>query len=78
MKLSDVKIGEKFFYLDHKERSNRMYLRIDLDLKILFPTLTKDCTSFADLVPVLDLTSYKISAINGNYEVEVEHDNVFI
>lgn len=78
MKLSDVKIGDKFFHLDEKNQSNKMYLRIDIDLKLLFPTLAKDCRDFSNLVPALDLSTYKISCLSGAYEVEVEYDNVFI
>ena len=73
MRLGDVKVGDKFWYT-----GERMYLRIDMDLKVMLPTLTRDSTSFANLVPCLDLTSYKVLCLNGDYEVEVEHDNVFI
>ena len=73
MWLRDLKIGDKFWYTGEK-----MYLRIDMDLKVMLPTLTRDNRSFANLVPCLDLTSYKIMCLNGDYEVEVEYDNVFI
>ena len=73
MRLRNVKIGDKFWYT-----CDRMYLRIDMDLKVMLPTLTKDGTSFANLVPCLDLTSYKVIGLNSDYEVEVEYDNVFI
>lgn len=78
MRLGDVKIGEKFYHLNKENKSDRMYLRIDMDLKILFPTLTKDYTSFSNLVPALDLTTCRISCLSGDYEVEIEHDNVYI
>ena len=78
MRLGDVKVGEKFYHLNEKNQSDRMYLRIDMDLKMLFPTLTKDYTSFSNLVPALDLTTYRISCLSCDYEVEVEHDNVYI
>ena len=78
MRLYDVKVGEKFYHLNEKNQSDRMYLRIDIDLKMLLPTLTKDGTSFSNLVPALDLTTYRISCLSSDYEVEVEHDNVFI
>ena len=73
MTCSDVKIGDKFWYT-----GERMYLRIDIDLKAMSPTLTSESRNFANLVPCLDLTSYKVVCLNGDYEVEVEHDNVFI
>lgn len=73
MRLGNVKIGDKFWYT-----SERMYLRINMDLKVMFPTLTRDSRSFANLVPCLDLTSYKVMCLNEDYEIEVEHDNVFI
>lgn len=73
MKLRDVKIGDKFWYT-----SERMYLRINMDLKVMLPTLISEGRSFANLVPCLDLTSCKVVCLNGDYEVEVEHDNVFI
>lgn len=75
MKLSDVKIGDKVFHLDENNQSNRMYLRIDLDLKSM---LTRDHQDLSNIVPVLDLTTYKICGLNGDYEVEVEYDNVSI
>lgn len=78
MKLSDVKIGEKFYHLNMENKSFRMYLRIDMDLKAILPTLTRDSRTFANMVPCLDLTTYKVMCLNGDYEVEVEHDNVFI
>lgn len=73
MRLGKVKVGDKFWYT-----SERMYLRINMDLKVMLPTLTKDSKSFANLVTCLDLTSYKVMCLNGDYEVEVEYDNVFI
>lgn len=73
MRLKDVKVGDKFWYT-----SERMYLRINMDLKMMLPTLTRDNRSFANLVPCLDLTTYKVMGLNGDYEVEVEYDNVFI
>ena len=73
MRLRDVKIGDKFWYT-----CERMYLRINMDLKVMLPTLTRDSTSFGNLVPCLDLASYKVMCLNGDYEVEVEYDNVFI
>ena len=78
MKLSDVKIGEKFYHLNRENKSFRMYLRIDMDLKMLFPSIAKDYGSFTNLIPAVDLSTYKIRCISGDYEVEVEHDNVFI
>lgn len=72
MRLGDVKIGDKFWYT-----GERMYLRIDMDLKVLFPTITKE-RSFANLVPALDLITYRVMCLNGDYEVEVEYDNVYI
>ena len=78
MRLGDVKIGDKFYFLKEDNTSNRMYLRIDIDLKRMFPNITRDGTSYDNLVPCLDLTSYKVMCLNGDYEVEVEHDNVFI
>ena len=78
MKLSDVKIGDKFYFLKEDNTSNRMYIKIDLDLQTLFPTLTRDYRDFSTLVAALDLSTYQISCLNGNYEVEVEHDNAFI
>ncbi len=75
MKLSDAKIGDKVFHLDEKNQSHRMYLRIDLDLKSM---LTRDHQDLSNIVPVLDLTTYKICGLNGDYEVEVEYDNVSI
>ena len=73
MRLRDAKIGDKFWYT-----GERMYLRINMDLKVMLPILTSESRSFANLVPCLDLTSYKVMCLNGDYEVEVEHDNVFI
>ncbi len=75
MKLSDTKIGDKVFHLDENNQSSRMYLRIDLNLN---STLTRDCQDLSNIVPVLDLTTYKICGLNGDYEVEVEYDNVSI
>lgn len=76
MRLGDVKIGDKFYFLNDN-KAYRIYLRIDVDLKVLFPTITKE-RSFANLVPALDLTTYKISCFNGGCEVGVEYDNVYI
>ena len=78
MKLSDTKIGDKFYHLDENNQSSRMYLRINLDIKKFFPTLSRDYTDFSDLVPALDLSTYKICCFNNNYEVEVEYDNIHI
>ena len=73
MRLGDVKIGDKFWYT-----CERMYLRIDMDLKVMLPTLTRENRSFANLVPCLDLITYRVMCLNGDYEVEVEYDNVYI
>ena len=78
MKLSDVKVGDKFYFLKENNTSDRMYIKIDLDLKTLFPTLTRDYRDFSNMIAALDLSAYTICCLNGNYEVEVEHDNVFI
>lgn len=77
MRLGDVKVGDKFFFLNDNQ-ADRMYLRIDIDLKALFPRLTNEYRDFSNLVPALDLSSYKILCFSGDYEVEVEYDNVFI
>lgn len=73
MKLSEVKIGEKFYYLDKDNKSDRMYLRINMTLSQMSLT-----THFPDVVCALDLTTYKVMCNNPNDEVEVEHDNVYI
>ena len=75
MKLRDTKIGDKVFYLDENDQSSRMYLRIDLNLTSM---LTRKYQDFSNIVPVLDLTTYKVCGLNGDYEVEVEYDNLFI
>lgn len=77
MRLSDVKIGDKFYFLNDSV-AYRMYIRIDMDLKALFPTLDRQYRDFSNLIPALDLTNYKICCFSGSYEVEVEYDNVFI
>ena len=76
MKLSDVKIGDKFYHcqLNGQNVSDRMYLRIDMNPSILF----KHVQLPHDTVAAIDLFTYKVICLNGNYEVEVEHDNVFI
>lgn len=74
MRLSDVKIGEKFFHLNEENKSDRMYLRIDMNPSVMFKHAVLNC----DLVAALDLCSYKVMCLNGNYEVEVEYDNVSI
>ena len=74
MRLSDVKIGEKFFHLNEENKSDKMYLRIDMNPSIMF----KHVQLPYDTVAALDLTTYKVMCLNGNYEVEVEYDNVFI
>ena len=74
MRLSDVKIGEKFFRLNEENRSDRMYLRIDMNPS----TMLRHIQFPYDIVTALDLTTYKVICFNGSYEVEVEHDNVFI
>lgn len=78
MKLKDVKIGDKFYHLDEKGQSSKMYLKINLDIRKFFPTLASDYTEFSDLVPALDLSTYRICCLNTNYEVEVEYDNIHI
>lgn len=77
MRLRNVRVGDKFFFLNDNQ-ADRMYLRIDIDLKALFPILTSEYRDFSNLVPALDLSSYKIVCLSGDYEVEVEYDNVFI
>ena len=74
MKLSDVKIGDKFFHLNNENKSERLYLRIDMNPSVMFKHAQLPC----DTVAALDLTSYKVMCLNGNYEVEVEYDNVYI
>ena len=75
MKLRDTKIGDKVFYLDENDQSSRMYLRIDLNLTSM---LTRKYQDLSNIVPVLDLTTYKVCGLSGDYEVEVEYDNLFI
>ena len=75
MKLNDVKIGDKVFHLDENNQSSRMYLRIDLNLN---STLTRDYQDLSNIVPVLDLNTYKVCGLSGDYKVEVEYDNVSI
>lgn len=70
MRLSDVKIGDKFYHYV----GDRMYLRIDMNPSIMF----KHVQLPYDTVAALDLSTYKVVCLNGNYEVEVKHDNVFI
>lgn len=74
MRLSDIKIGEKFFHLDEENKSDKMYLRIDMNPSAMF----KHVQLPYDTVAALDLTTYKVMCLNGNYEVEVEHDNAYI
>lgn len=76
MRLSDVKIGEKFYHylLNGQNVSNRMYIRIDMNPSAMFKTVKLPYSTVA----ALDLTTYKVMCLNGDYEVEVEHDNVFI
>ena len=73
MRLGDVKIGEKFYHLNEENKSDRMYLRIDMKLASMSLT-----TIFPDVVCVLDLTTYRVMCLNPEYEVEVEHDTVYI
>lgn len=74
MRLSDIKIGEKFFHLDEENKSDKMYLRIDMNPSVMF----KHMQLPSNTVAALDLTTYKVMCLNGNYEVEVEHDNAYI
>lgn len=74
MRLSDVKIGEKFYHLNRENKSFRMYLRIDMNPSVVF----KMAQLPYDTVCALDLSTYQVMCINGDYEVEVEHDNVYI
>lgn len=68
MKLSDVKIGDKFIL------NNRMYLRIDMNPSVMF----KNVQLPYNTVAAVNLSTYKVMCLNGDYEVEVEYDNVFI
>lgn len=67
-KVSDIKIGEKFFTDD-----THIYLRIDLDL----PTCSLT-TKFPPMICALNLTTYQIECFDANLEVIFEGDNVFI
>ena len=49
-----------------------MYLRIDMDPSIMFRYVQLPST----IVAAVDLTTYKVICLNGDYEVEVESDNV--
>ena len=75
MKLRDTKIGDKVFHLDENNQSSRMYLRIDLNLNSI---LTRDCQDLSNIVPVVDLITFMFCGVSGDYEVEVEYDNVSI
>ena len=68
MKLSDVKIGDKFIL------NNRMYLRINMNPSVMF----KNVQLPYNTVAAINLSTYKVMCLNGDYEVEVEYDNVFI
>ena len=74
MRLSDVKIGEKFFHLNKDNTADRMYLRIDMNPSAMFKAVRLPYST----VVALDLCTYKVVCLNGDYEVEVEHDNVYI
>lgn len=68
MKLSDVKIGDKFIL------NNRMYLRIDMNPSVMF----KNVQLPYNTVAAINLSTYKVMCLNGDYEVEVEYGNVCI
>lgn len=72
MRLSDTKIGDKFYCVNEENKSDRMYLRIDMNPSVMFKRVRLPCNTIA----ALDLTTYKVMCLNGNYEVEVEYDNV--
>lgn len=74
MRLSDVKIGDKFYHVNKENKSDRMYLRIDMNPSVIFKYVALPYTTVA----ALDLTTYKVMCLNGDYEVEVEYDNVYI
>ena len=74
MKLSNVKIGEKFYHLNRENKSFIMYLRIDMNPSVVF----KSAQLPYNTVCASDLSTYKIMCINGDYEVEFEHNNVYI
>ena len=62
-KLSDIKIGEKFYV------KNNLYLRIDLDL----PS-TSLTTKYPDVICALDLSTYKIVCMEPDSEVKTKID----
>jgi hypothetical protein len=73
MRLKDVKIGDKFYFLKEDNTADRMYLRIDVDASKLFIT-----TQAAEAICGLDLTTYQVKCFNANCEAEVEYDNIYI
>lgn len=65
--LADLKIGDKFWFTD------RPYLVIDVDLNNM--TLHTD---FYNLVPVLDLSTYKILCFHKTTKVIQDKDNFYV
>lgn len=68
MKLSYVKIGDKFIF------NNNIYLRIDMNPSVMF----KNVQLPYDTVAALNLSTYKVMCLNGDYEIKVEYNDVFI
>ena len=66
-KLSDLKIGDKFWFAD------RPYLIIDFNLSQISLT-----TKYPDVVCVLDLNSYKVLCFEKNTRVIFDKDNMYV
>lgn len=71
MKLSEVKVGDKFFL---KNKMHTMYLRIDMSPSERFSSALLIPT----LVCALDLTTFKVVGIQQDFDVVVESNNGYI
>ena len=71
VKLSEVKVGDKFFL---KDKMHTMYVRIDMSPSERFSS----AMAIPELVCALDLTTFKVVCIQQDFEVVVESDNIFI
>jgi hypothetical protein len=70
MRLSDIKIGDKFKHFNEQSRSERIYQRIDMNPSIMFSHVQLPYSTVA----ALDLTTYKVVCLNGDYEVELDNN----
>ncbi len=67
IKLSELKIGDKFWY------SDKPYLIVDLNLSQISLS-----TFYPEVICVLDLVTYKILCFKKDTKVLQESDNLFV